>query len=98
MKHIAHRGYNTNNNSYDIDNNNSHFDSFFFLLTDDVFREVVETVPLESSFTMISDYFWSGALIEGAIELIGHNTNNYVSNKTRAPSTAYLQYLQLNKP
>ncbi|CAJ2650790.1 unnamed protein product [Trifolium pratense] len=47
---------------------------------------------------MIFDLCCSRALIGGAVELIGHNTRNFISDKTRVSSNVYLQHLQINKP
>jgi hypothetical protein len=69
----------------------SHFSAY------DKLRDIVETVPCSCSFTMIVECCRSGAFIEGVFEIIGHNTRRFVSDRSRAPRSRFLQQ-QLNSP
>ncbi|WJX54663.1 hypothetical protein P8452_40521 [Trifolium repens] len=46
---------------------------------------------------MIVECCRSGAFIEGVFEIIGHNTRRFVSDRSRAPRSRFLQQ-QLNSP
>ncbi|WJX22905.1 hypothetical protein P8452_12166 [Trifolium repens] len=64
-------------------------------ITDDTIREIVETVPLDASFTMLSESCNSGGLIEGAYEQKGYSTIKFVNDRGKAPCNKYLQRGQL---
>jgi hypothetical protein len=58
---------------------------FCFVKPDTSLRDFTETVANECTFSALIDCCHSGAMLEGAKEIIGNNTVNHTINKPRTP-------------